>query len=152
MVSFFDHIPSSYSPGPPASSLRMKRMLVLSRSKLHLFFFPPSLWLIDSGTIRFLKGKSHSSLPYVFRYLFPTWTLQAYFSVYFQSVLYSFWNALFLVILLGCVLTGLTFYFSFLIMTRLKARLTAFSAVSLLWVTFEWNIFMHVFQKKNHTF
>lgn len=39
----FDHIPPLFSPGPFASSLRMKRMLVLSKSKVCLY--PSSGWL-----------------------------------------------------------------------------------------------------------
>ena len=99
----------------------------------------------------------------MFWYIFHTWTLQSQsFSVYFQSVLYSFWNALFLEILLGCVLTCLIFYFIFLIMARWKTRFTAFSTLDLLLVTFEQTIYIptqgtciraHTFFKKNsHTF
>lgn len=68
----FDHIPSSFSTGWFASSLRIKRMLVLTKSRVHLFSF---FWLIDNGTIKLLKENSHSGLSYMFWFIFHTWTL-----------------------------------------------------------------------------
>ena len=53
--------------------------------------------------------------------MFFTWTMQSYFLVYFQSLVYSVWNALFLEIFPICDLTCLTFYFSFLIRARLNS-------------------------------
>lgn len=66
-----DHIPS-FSTGWLASSLRIKRMLGLTKSRVHLF---PFFWFIDSGTIKLLKENSHCGLSYIFWFIFHTWTL-----------------------------------------------------------------------------
>ena len=133
--SFFNHFHAYYSPGPPASSLREERVLVLCSLR---FAF---LRLHDNGTLKFLKGNSHPGLPYMFWYIFYTWIMQwLYSSVYFQCLVYLVWNALFLEILPEWVLTHLTFYFTFLIMAWLKAGLTAFFCFQSLWVPFEQTI------------
>lgn len=61
-----DHIPSSFGTGWLASSLRIKRMLGLTKSRVHLFSF---FWLIDNGTIKLLKENSLWFIIHILVYL-----------------------------------------------------------------------------------